>query len=201
MHASKRRASVCAALLAIALFAVGCSDDDSPTKPSIQPTAFKTLTTKENLIYNLVLSYQEKLIGEYEKLLLATDDGNYGKEYVWFFQESDVPPDGEPYLTRAEDILVTGNIFAAANGSPVKPEHPIIDKLQLDIDPGTWISVDSLWDEPCEDCWYTKRGYYIEIHVGEYIIYGDAYVEFYVVPVQVGDVTEYRIAFALDVME
>jgi hypothetical protein len=90
-------------------------------------------------------------------------------------------------------------MFLAAKGTPAKPEHPVIDKLQLGIHDGTWAEVDSLWGEPCEDCWYTMRQYNVSVIIGHDTIYGDHLVQFYVVPVWACDVTEYRIAQAFDV--
>ncbi len=194
------KAYACIALFAAALLTSGCGDDGSPVTPEEDMAEFKALTTPENLIYNLVLSYADLNIIEYSRLLLNTDDGDYGKEYYWYFQEEDAISLGEEYLDREADITRTGNMFLAAMGIPSKPEHPVIDKLQLEIYDGIWISADSLWGEPCEDCWYTKRAYYIRIDIGDDTIIGDDYVEFYDVPVQEGDVTTYRIAFAMDVL-
>jgi hypothetical protein len=184
-------------LLAAALFVYGCSDNSSPSGTVEEEAEFRALTSPENLIYNLVLSYQELNITEYSKLLLNSTDG-YGHEYIFILQPGDVLP-GEEWLGRATDITRTNNMFLAAKGTPAKPEHPMIDELSLDIDPAVWSAIDSLWGEPCSDCWTTSRDYEIKIKVGEDEIRGIGEVDFYIVPVQVGDVTEYRIAFAIDV--
>jgi hypothetical protein len=189
------------AVTIILSYSFGCIlSPEEEIRPDPKPPAeFKDLTTPENLIHNLVLSYQDLNIIEYTKLLLKTDDGSYGKGYYWYFQEADVIA-GEEYLDGETDITRTGNLFLAAKATPAKPEHPIIDRYGLEIAAGTWQAVDSLWGEPCEDCWYTSRGYYVYIEYGGDRIYGDDQIKFYVVPVQEGDVTTYRIATAFDVL-
>ncbi len=107
-----------------------------PGRPAEDTAEFRALTSPENLIYNLVLSYDELNITEYSRLLLNTSDGVYGKEYYWYFQEEDVIGPGEEYLDRVADITRTGNMFLAAMGTPTKLEHPLIDKLQLEIRDG-----------------------------------------------------------------
>ena len=191
-------------LIAIAIifsYSVGCIlSPEEEIKPNPKPPAnFAALTAPDSLIYNLVLAYGELHIEEYSKLLLSTDDGDYGQEYYWFNQLEDEAHLGEESYPREADISRTSNLFQAAKTVPVKPGHPIIDSYVLDIDPGTWAPEDSLWGEPCEDCWVTERGYYIKITMKEDSITGNDRVRFYVVPVQVGEVTEYRIAVAKDV--
>ena len=195
------KAYACIVLVAAVFLAAGCSDDGNPVTPEEEPAEFRALTTPENLIYNLVLSYEALNIVEYSRLLLNTDDGDYGQEYYWFNQPEDVGGLGEEFYTRDGEIARTGNLFQAAKGAPVKPEHPVIDSYELNINPGTWTPTDSLWGEPCEDCWTTKRRYYIKIVVGADRIFGDDLVGFYVVPIEEGDVTTYRVAIAMDMRE
>ncbi|MCK4350310.1 MAG: hypothetical protein KAX13_05590 [Candidatus Krumholzibacteria bacterium] len=201
MRTVNHKAYACIVLLATVLLAAGCGDEGSPVTPEEDTAVFKTLTIPENLIYNLVLSYDELNIEEYAKLLLNTYDGDYGQEYCWYNQTEDAGNLGEVSYRRDEEIERTGNMFQAAKGTPVKPEHPIIDELEFVIYNETRTAVDSLWGEPCEDCWMTERGYFIKIRIGDDSIYGDDKVFFYVVPVQEGDVTTYRIALAIDVRE
>lgn len=192
-----------ALLVAVAIilsYSFGCilSPEEEARPNPRPPVRFAVLTAPDSLIYNLVLAYQELHIEEYSKLLLDTDDGGYGQEYYWKNQLEDVGNLEEESYPRAIDITRTGNLFQAAKTVPIKPEHPIIDSYELTIYPGTWSPTDSLWGEPCEDCWETERGYYIELKLGEDRITADHRVRFYVVPIQVDDVTEYRIAVAED---
>jgi hypothetical protein len=200
MRTVNRKAYACITILIAALFLSGCGDDGAPVKPADEVAEFKPLTTPENLIHNLVLSYDKLDIARYAELLLSTAEGGYGQEYYWFHQEGDATIIGEESIPRSIDVQRVGYMFAAANNNPVKPEHTVIDKLELEIYDGVWVGVDSLWGEPCEDCWHTKRHYYISILLGEDTIYGDDFVEFYVVPIQEGEVTTYRIAMAFDVL-
>ena len=196
-----RKTALLVAITIIFSYSFGCIlSPEEEIRPNPRPPAdFAALTTPDSLIYNLDLAYAELNIEEYSKLFLRTDDGDYGQEYYWFNQTEDVEILGEESYSRDGEITRTGNLFQAAKGAPVKPEHPVIDSYELNIDPGTWTPTDSLWGEPCEDCWETLRDYYIKINLGEDNITGDDRVWFYVVPIQVGDVTEYRIAIAKDI--
>ncbi len=190
-------------VLAIAMifsYSFGCIlSPEEEIKPDPKPPVyFAPLTEPDSLIHNLVLAYLELNIEEYSRLLLRTDEGDYGQDYYWFNQVEDLGSLGEEYYSRDDDITRTGNLFLAAKGTPAKEEHPIIDSYKLEIDPGTWTPADSVWDEPCQDCWETERGYYIRIKVGPDDIYGDDRVKFVVVPIMVGEVKEYRIAIAKD---
>ncbi len=200
MRRTNRGVCACVFLLAAALLGAGCSDDSSPVATGEEAAEYRALTSQENLIYNLVLSYDELNITEYSKLLLSTADGEYGQEYHWFNQKQDTIVLGEAYYARDEDISRTNNLFQAAKGTPTELDHPVIDKLGLEIFSGQWVPVDSLWGEPCDDCWETERDYYIRIKVGSDDIYGDDQVKFVVVPIMVGEVKEYRIAKALDIL-
>ena len=191
------------AMAIILSYSIGCilSPEEEIRPNPNPPPEYKDLTTPENLIHNLEVSYLDLNDTRYGELLLKSDDGSYGEEYFFYFQEGDVITGGEEYLDRDTDMTRTGNLFLAAMATPAKPEHPIIDSYGLSIDPGTWQSVDSLWSKPCEDCWYTSRGYYVYIEYDGDRIYGDDTIEFYVVPVQEGDVTTYRISAAYDVLK
>jgi hypothetical protein len=95
MRIESGKAYACIAMLIAVFLLSGCGDDGDPVKPVDDAAEFKPLTTPENLIHNLALSYGELNISEYDKLLLSADDGDYGQEYYWFFQADDVTTLGE----------------------------------------------------------------------------------------------------------
>jgi hypothetical protein len=188
-------------LLASFLFLlVGC-DDSGTSRPEPETVTFEDLTEREDIIHNLVLSYREKDINEYSKLLLRTNDtysgSTYASGYIWYHQPGAVG--SEEDLTGEEDLFCTNHIFLAASGTPVKPEHPIIYGLTLAIYSGTWSAVDSLFGEECEDCWYTERQYYIFLEMVATDLHRTDNVQFYIVPVDEDGKKIYKIAVAKDI--
>ena len=185
-------------------YSYGCilSPQEDPAPPDNNETAeFMDLTEREHVITNLVLSYSERNISEFSKLLLKVDDtyngSTYGDGYYWYNQEG---AEGlEVYILRDVEINLTGNMFLAALETPAKEDHQVLDDLTLDIDPGSWMSVTEIFDEPCEDCWFTERPYELEITYGENKKLAYHNVQFYIVPVDEGDLTIYKIAIAKDI--
>jgi hypothetical protein len=133
-------------LASTALFILGCSDDsEQPTLGEHLPT-YKSLTEKENLIYNLVLCYKQHNITRYEELL----------DQQFYFHNQD-----ETFADRAADIAQTGKMFAAAENTYSDPKL-WLDKLELWIaQPGTWTQMAEINGAPCTDCWETTREYSI----------------------------------------
>ncbi len=154
------------------------------------------------MIVNLELSYQEKNFNEYSKLILRTDDtyngSTYADGYYWYNQQGAVGT--EAYILANEDLSRTQNMFLAASGTPAKPEHPPIYGLTLELTEGSWSPIDTVFNEPCEDCWYTERGYNLFLEMGETDLQGLDNVQFYIVPVDEGGKKIYKIAVAVDVL-
>jgi hypothetical protein len=192
----------CVPFLALVLILVTGCEDSSPSKPDPEPAQFEDLTERGDVIHNLILSYSEKNIEEYSKLLLRADDtyggSIYPSGYIWYNQPGVIV--GEEYISREEDIARTTNIFLAASGTPAKPEHPEILGLHLDILNGTFSAIDSLFGEPCEDCWFTERGYNLFLEMGETDFQALDNVQFYIVPVDEGGTKIYKIAVAKDAL-
>lgn len=189
-----------ASLALIVLLAVGCSDD-SPSKPEQEEADFGDLTEREDIIRNLVLSYREKDIVQYSRLLLGAEEtyggSAYPTDYYWYHQPYAVQ--GEDYLTREEDIGCTNNIFLAAMGTPASTGHPVIEKLILQLTDGAFSPVDSLFGELCEDCWYTEREYYLHLELeGDMTVISEDHIQLYIVPVDGEGTKIYKIAIAMD---
>ncbi len=180
----------------------GNCGDSGTSRPEPETVVFEDLTEREDIIHNLVLSYREQDIDEYSKLLLRDNDtyngSSYAGGYLWYHQPGAVG--GEEYLTGEEDLLCTNNIFLAANGSPSKPEHPVIFHLDLALTEGTWAPVDSLFGDVCVDCWYTERQYNIFLEMGELDLHSTDNVQLYIVPVDEDGKKIYKIAVAKDIL-
>jgi hypothetical protein len=85
-------------------------------------------------------------------------------------------------------------MFAAAKHT--LPEHELwLDKLDLELNDGTWQPVSLFNEAACDDCWETTREYYVTlITAGGAVTYiANDRVTFIVVPVQVDGRTLYRI--------
>ena len=189
--------------LLLSMFLVtGClNDPEKKEAPVEEEPEFRDLTSKEDVINNLVLSYAERNISEYSKLLLRNDDSYNGSDYQFSYYWYNQPEDEEleAYLMRDEDIMATNNLFLAAQGTPAKLDHEILDDLTLEIGAGSWVAVSELFGEPCEDCWSTIREYLISVSYGENRLSGDDVIQIYIVPVDEGDKTIYKIALAKDI--
>lgn len=143
------------AFLLIAVFALigysGCilSPDEEVPEPQPKPT-YKSLTDKENIIYNLMQCYKEHNLTRFEELLHP--------DYVWYNQEGSTPE----YNERAQDIYLTDRMFLAAEGKHPDPKL-WLDKLELSIvqQGGYWTQVFVIGEVACDDCWETTREYYI----------------------------------------
>lgn len=184
-------------------YSCGCilSPQEDPAPPDKDPVVFMDLTEKEHVIINLVLSYQEKRYDKYSELILTTTDRYngqpYSDSYYWYNQPGAVGT--EEYILGDQDIQRTYYMFKACV-VPEKDTHPHIDKLTLTITEGSWSPVIELYGEPCEDCWFTERQYQIELDLGEDQIIGYDNVQFYIVPVDEGDLTIYKIGVAKDIL-
>jgi hypothetical protein len=173
------------AVAATAFFALGCSD--TSTEPKVTKPRYPEATTPEIVIGNLLLSYKDRNIQQFEKLLHP--------DYTWHNQPGDAPE----FYTRSEDSLITGNMFLAALHT--HPNSTLwLDKLDLHIYGGAWLQIADFENAPCEDCWETTREYsVILITTGGAITYiANDLVRFIVVPVEVNGTKLYRIVRCYD---
>jgi hypothetical protein len=143
------------AFMTLAVFALvgysGCilsPDEEVPQKPPV--ATYKSLTDKENIIYNLMQCYKEHNKDRFIELL--------HEDYVWYNQVGS----SVEYLTRTQDIDQTNKMFDAAEGNYPNPDL-WIDKLELSIvQQGMyWTPISDIEGVPCNDCWETTRDYYI----------------------------------------
>jgi hypothetical protein len=182
------------ALAACLTVSLGCLF--GPDKDKAPPPAndFKPLTDKENVIYNLVLSYDRADIAHYNELLHA--------DYLWYMQPRDIMMVHDTFWTRAQDLSATENLFQSTRGQNSDPQWNVT-KLQLDIKSASWsLYPDSIpgCPYPCTDCWQTTREYYVTVGTegGDTFIANDL-VLFVVVPVEAGGKTLYKLWRAEDI--
>lgn len=180
------------ALAAFALIAFsGCilsPDEEAPT-PQPKPT-YKPLTEKENLIYNLVMCYQEHNITRYEELLHP--------DFIWYNQFGSTPE----YNERTDDVRLTRGLFQAAEGT--HPNQALkVDKLTLQIDQTVpqWYSVADIGGVPCEDCWETTRRYMITAVMdgGDKTLLGNDDIKFIAIGVMQSGTKIYQLLRADDI--
>jgi len=190
---------ILAAAIFTSLFYIGCILDPKPDKnpPDVGPQKdFKPLTEKENIVYNLVLSYEKTDITHYKELL--------HDKYVWHNQERFVVEEGgEDIYTKDKDINMVNNMFQAAMGNPPPGTKPI-DKISLTIpvydDPDKYWSAytDEIDGEPCDDCWQTTREYILDVIIGETTLHANDNITLIIAPVYVDGEKQYRIIIAQD---
>ncbi len=145
------------AFLVLAVFALvgysGCilsPDEEVPEKP---PAAtYKSLTDKENIIYNLVQCYKEHNKDRFIELL--HDD------YIWYNQPGEETPE---YYDRTTDIAQTGRMFDAAENRPNIDPLKWLEALELTVvqQGGYWVQIYDIESVACDDCWETTREYTI----------------------------------------
>jgi len=180
---------VIAAILLSTILYFGCILDPKPDKtpPGTTTENFKPLTKPENVIFNLVLSYERADFVHYSELL-----DNY---YIWKNQDRYINEGHEAFYTKEQDEQMVKHMFMATNGQ----YDPPIDNLSLSIKAGTWIAYnDTINGQPCEDCWETERVYEIYVTMGEKTLHGYDNIKFIVVPVMEDGIKKYKIIRAFD---
>lgn len=184
-----------AAALAAAFLLAGCifgpDDGDKPKEPTPD---FRPLTDKENVVHNLLESYEWADIEKYVDLMHA--------DYVWRNRDDDIIEGKVPseFYTREQDSASTHNLFKARLGT--HPDPMVVAKtLRLAIHPAAWQEVAELFGDPCEDCWETARLYEIIVEMETKTLYATGTVKFVVVPVAEGGATHYKLRRADDLVD
>jgi hypothetical protein len=91
-------------------FAVGCDED--PVEPRPVHSPYASPTAPESLITNLQLSYRQREIKEYAKLLAP--------EFVFKFQPQDANDIGTPFWTRDQDSTGTRALLTTTEVSDIR---------------------------------------------------------------------------------
>ena len=168
------------ALAAAAGLVLGCSDN--ATQPKVTKPRYPEATAPEIVIGNLFLSYKDRNIEQFEKLL--------HQDYIWYNRPGDAPL----FLARSEDCAITRNLFLAAQHLHPAPAM-WLDKLDLELYGGAWTSIVEFNGAACDDCWETTREYFLVLMMtsGGTIYVAGGSVRILVVPAVVTEKTVYRI--------
>jgi hypothetical protein len=173
--------------LCLLAFAYGCilSPDQGGGGDPTPPVVWKDLTHKDDVIENFVNAYNKADITHYQQLLHP--------DYTFYLQKADVT-NGKEFFTRTEDVNIQTEMFKATRGQATNASLNA-DKLELSILSGSWLAVDSIGNQPCNDCWKTTREYTITLIFtgGQNGYTGNDQTEFIVVPVVEGGKTLYKL--------
>jgi hypothetical protein len=102
-----------ACLLAVAAIVLkGCIFNPSKDDPGIGTGDYKAPTSPENLIANLIESYDRKEIEEYAKLLAP--------EFIFKFQPADLDLIEDEFWTRDQDSTGTAGLFGTADVGDIR---------------------------------------------------------------------------------
>jgi hypothetical protein len=166
---------------AAALLVLGCSDD--PAQPKVTAPRYPETTSPEIVIDNLLLSYQDRNIEQFERLL--------HEDYIWYHQAGMTPE----FCTRSEDINMTLSMFLA-----VQHAHPNknlwLDQLKLELEPPRpWNPVTDIGGFACAGCFETMRIYVVTAMTagGDITYLPSDFIQIFVAPVEVNGTTVYRI--------
>ena len=132
-------------MIAAGIFAYGCSEDD-PVKPTPpQEVQFRDLTQKDQVLFNLQLSYNERRYDEYCKLL--------DESFRFYFADYDVRWRGAPeYWDRNKEIHFTSLIL-----DPVMPGDNLIISIKLKLAyPDTNWSEEAAPQSHVGETWYNQ---------------------------------------------
>jgi hypothetical protein len=148
-----KRTTITLLLLALALaFSVSCNDPASPAKEEDEGIDWPGMTSKDDVVRTLLLTYENPKEGESVSRFTALLHSNY----FFALDLSDVGV-GEPaILTRAVDIAATEWIF----------ENTSLLELII-AETGTWNPYNEIEGEPCENCWESTREYRIRVQFGD----------------------------------
>ena len=127
-------------------FALGCPDES--TEPTVlEQPRYPDASTKDIVISNLFKRYDDRDIGQYEKLL--------HNDYTWYNKAGE---DSESF--SREQIENSRNMFLAAlHQQPDTTGR--LDKLVIEIHPGIWDKLLDFGGDACDDCWKTMRDYHM----------------------------------------
>jgi hypothetical protein len=117
-----RRLLMIAGCVIAAGFFAACGDDlTSPPRP--EPIVFKDLTSRDDVLFNLELAYNERNIAEYAKLL--------DEHFVFYFGEWDYRNGTVPFeqWERAAEVESNTKILNQSNPNPNR-----VISIDLDLD-------------------------------------------------------------------
>ena len=156
MRRTMLKAALPLLLITAMLAAPSCIFDpkEDPIIPTPDPIVWPDMTSRDDVIKTVVLTYGNRKIGEstakYNALLHS--------QYFFGLAPGDVDPGDPPILTRAQDIASTEWLFS--------DETTVLD-LEITPEVGSWYEYFELDGEPCENCYGTERQYFIRAQFGD----------------------------------
>lgn len=137
-------------LCIITVLVVWSCGDDKVTPPTEAPVVeFKNLKTKDDILHNLVLAYNERHYEEYDKLL---DDN-----FVFNFSRADFLSGDTPHhWDRTAEVR---SYSLMINVNPTGATRVVSIYLKLDYDADGWIEDPPNPDHP-DETWYKKTAGY-----------------------------------------
>jgi hypothetical protein len=140
-------------LILLSIIIVSCGEDE---KKVFEPKVidWPDRTSQEHCIEIVVLVYENFRLCEIEKYgeaLLAPDAQaeEFAEGYYWHFWWWDIDFGDPDSIDFDADMNITEQILQNAV------------KLELEIGPGTWDTLQTFRGEPCENCWSTEREYWM----------------------------------------
>ena len=112
-------------LFGIAVFAVGCDDEESP--PHVNEAVYASPTAPESLIANLQVAYRYREIEPYAKILAP--------EFRFQFQPVDQSTIGKEFWNRDEDSVGTQALL----------ESPLVSEIRISV---LYSGRDTIWNSP-----------------------------------------------------
>ncbi len=146
------------AIIIALVFMVVASCDDDPPSPFIPPddsVSWPDMTSRDDVIKTVVLTYQKRKDGE----ALSRYNALLHTQYFFGFAPADVQPGDPPIMTRGQDIVSTEFLF--------DPSMTSVLELVIVPEEGSWYEYPELEGEPCENCYGTERQYFIRVRFGE----------------------------------
>lgn len=174
----------------------GCgifSPDETKEKPPVDTgPGIVPQTTQDAVVNNFKVSYEKKLIEEYDKVL--------DENFVFYFAQTDVDQLGvEPSWNRAAEMASATKMFTGQPGTTPggQPQEPITG-FQLTLNPDT-----PAWDDnvPAQYAGTQRRSYSVTMTVtfqGGGTVAVRGIQDFYVAPVQVNGTTLYKLRYWVD---
>ncbi len=149
------KSSIMPLIAAAIMLLASCGEDSVNSEPPYEepPVDWPDMTARDDVVETFVLCFENPKIGEsiskYNALLHS--------KYFFGLHADDVPPGGIPIMMRTEDIRATEGIF----------EFESLLELTITPEVGSWDAYPELEEEPCENCYVTKRQYFIRARFGD----------------------------------
>ena len=168
----RNRPSVILLIAAALMLAASCGEDPQATAIEEDGIQWPDMTSRDDVIKVVVLCYENPRDAESEAQYSAI----LHSQYFFMLHDSDVLSGESPIISRSEEILLAEELFET---------HTILELTVTET--GSWSERNDLEGGACENCWETRRQYFIRTQFGDdatiYQSYTDgAFVQIIVAP-------------------